>query len=98
METDKLRGLIYGKYRTAADMAHTMSWDKQKLHRIMLGKQKPSIDDIFQLAAALDKPWQDVVGVFHDGPQGPRAERPETVEISFKSLQPQRVGQHGQAR
>jgi hypothetical protein len=64
MDQAKLRSLIYGHFRTAADMARQMGWGKQKLHRVITGKQDPNLLDLTDMARALGKPLMEMVDIF----------------------------------
>ena len=64
MNTKRLRSLIYGQFHTAADMARQMEWDKQKLHRVISGKQKPNLTDLSDMARALNQPLMDMANIF----------------------------------
>ena len=67
MDQSKLRSLIYGQFRTAADMARQMEWGKQKLHRIANGKQEPNLNDLSAMAQVLGKPLMEMVDIFLSG-------------------------------
>jgi len=60
----KFRGMVYSTFHNAASMAREMGWEKQKLHRIMTGKQEPSVSELHELAAALHTPVIAVVNAF----------------------------------
>ena len=64
MNQSQLRSLIYGRFRTAADMARQMNWGKQKLHRIANGKQEPTLTDLSSMARALDKTLLEMADIF----------------------------------
>ena len=68
MDTNKLRGLVYTKYRSASEMARAIGWSKRKISRIITGKQPPAIKDIFALTEALDTPWPDIMAIFNPVP------------------------------
>ena len=67
MNMNRLRSLIYGQFRTAADMARAMDWGKQKLHRIMSGKQEPNLSDLSSMARTLGKPLMEMADIFLEG-------------------------------
>jgi len=72
MNQSKLRSLVYGQFRTAADMARKMNWGKQKLHRIINGKQEPNLTDLSSMAQVLNKPLMEMVNIFllEESPNG----------------------------
>lgn len=41
-----LRGLVFGRFRTIADFADAIGWDRNKAARIVNGKQEPSKKDM----------------------------------------------------
>lgn len=64
MEKTGLRGRVYDRYVTAADMARQMGWGRQKLHRIMSGKQIPTVADLADLSRALESPIGEIAHLF----------------------------------
>ena len=64
MDKNKLRGLIYSNYRTVADMARKMGWGKQKLWRIITGKQLPNAYEIDAMAKAMQASRYDILDLF----------------------------------
>lgn len=63
---NKLSNLIYGKYRAAIELAYAMNWRKSKLTKICSGQRRPSLDDVFDLAKALDTQWEIIGALFYD--------------------------------
>ncbi|MDR3207370.1 MAG: helix-turn-helix transcriptional regulator [Oscillospiraceae bacterium] len=82
MNQAKLRSLIYGRYRTAAEMARQMGWGKQKLHRVVNGKQDPNLLDLTDMAHALGKPMMEMVDIFlpQKSPNGQLLKRAREAE------------------
>lgn len=68
----ELRGLIYGRYETEAQLAAELGWSKQKLNLITNGKREPNLVDVVALARKLDKPVEEMVNIFlrHKSPNG----------------------------
>ena len=50
----QLRGLIYSIYKSEAEMARQMGWNRQRLNKITTGNKMPDIIEINALAKALD--------------------------------------------
>jgi len=59
VDQNKIRGLVYAKYRSAAALGDAIGWDKQKVSRIMDGKQEMRITDFVKFARALDIKQED---------------------------------------
>ena len=53
-ELKELRSMIYRTFRNAADMSRELGWGKQKLHRIVTGRQAPNVVDLYAMADALE--------------------------------------------
>ena len=68
----ELRGLIYGRYETEAQLAAELGWSKQKLNLITNGTREPNLVDVVALARKLDKPVEEMVYIFlrHKSPNG----------------------------
>ena len=64
MDQAQLRSIIYGRFRTAADMARQLKWGKQKLHRIISGKQVPNLTELSDMARVLEKPLMEMADIF----------------------------------
>lgn len=59
-----LRGIVYGQYKSIADLARALGWTRQKTTRIINMKQEPSLDDVKSLSVALNKSFDDVAEFF----------------------------------
>lgn len=68
----ELRGLIYGRYDTEAQLAAELGWTKQKLNLFTNGMREPNLEDVVALANKLDKPVEDMIYIFlrHKSPNG----------------------------
>ena len=64
MNQSQLRGLVYGRFHTVADMARQMDWGKQKLHRIINGRQEPNLTDLSSMAQALNVSLTEMADIF----------------------------------
>ena len=51
---NQLRGAVLAKFRNITDFAKAMEWDRKKASRIVNRVQKPSVNDMEQMALALD--------------------------------------------
>lgn len=61
---NELKILILKKYRSEAQCAKRLGWDRQRLNKISLGKKEPSVYELNALATALDKSVSDLVPIF----------------------------------
>ncbi len=60
----ELRGLIYGKYETEAQLANELGWPKQRLNLITNGTREPDLEEVAALAEKLDKSVEEMVFIF----------------------------------
>ena len=60
----QLTGLIHGQFNSEASFAERIGWPRQKLHRILLGSQKPSLIDVRDFADGLGVPFMLVANIF----------------------------------
>ena len=60
----QLTGLIRGQFTSEASFAEHIGWSRQKLHRIMIGEQKPSLIDVKEISKGLDVPFMLVANIF----------------------------------
>lgn len=60
----ELRGLIYGKFDSEADMASFLGWPRQRLNKITNGIKEPDIKELNELAEALEKSVGDIAQIF----------------------------------
>ena len=68
----ELRGLIYAKYDTEAELAQELGWTRQRLNLITNGRKEPDLEEVAALAGALGKSVEDMVYIFlrHRSPNG----------------------------
>lgn len=58
----EIRGMIYAKFRSEADCAKRLGWNRQRLNKITTGKKIPDISEINQLASVLG---EDEMKLYH---------------------------------
>ena len=49
-----LRGTVLTKFKSISSFARALDWDRKKTSRIVNRRQKPSADDMEQMALCLD--------------------------------------------
>lgn len=54
MDRQQLRGIVYSRYRSESEMAKQMGWPKQRLNKITTGAKEPTVQELNELAIALD--------------------------------------------
>lgn len=54
MDRQQLRGIVYSRYRSESEMAKQMGWPKQRLNKITTGVKEPTVQELNELAIALD--------------------------------------------
>lgn len=64
MEQMTLRGAIYGKYKSIAELARAIGWTRQKATNIINGQTEPSLDDVDKLAKALGCNFEETAKFF----------------------------------
>lgn len=77
-KVQELRGLIYGKYDTEAQLAAELGWTKQRLNTITNGMREPNLGEVEALAEKLDKSVEDVVYIFLRH-KSPNRQQPQTA-------------------
>ena len=60
---NQLRGTVLSKFQSISSFAKAMQWDRKKASRIVNRRQKPSADDMEQMALCLGV--QDAVTFVH---------------------------------
>ena len=53
MIINNVRGAVYARYESIAELAETLGWSRQKLSPIVNGKQEPTLSDIQAMAQAM---------------------------------------------
>lgn len=62
-----LRGIVYSKYSSIAELATVIGWTRQKATNIVNGVQEPSLSDVNKLAKALGLGFERTAAFFlHD--------------------------------
>lgn len=76
-----LRGIIYSIYDNESCMARAMGWKRQKLSKITNGIKEPDIQELNEIAIALEKPVGEIAQIFlaakSPNEQQPRKRRKE---------------------
>lgn len=60
----KLNSLIYGKYKNQAQMSDAMGWPRGRLNKIVNGLKEPDLDEVNEIAKALDVTLSDIANIF----------------------------------
>ena len=61
---NELRGLIYSRYNSEAQLANELGWTRQRLNNITNGLKMPDLDEVVALSEKLDLPVDDTVQLF----------------------------------
>ena len=69
-----LSGLIHSKFHTESKMADAMGYSRQRLNKITNGDKEPDLEEVRDIANALDEPFMTVAQIFLDlkSPNGDR--------------------------
>ena len=59
-----LRGIVYDKFRSMAELADVIGWTRQKTSNIINGNTEPSLDDTDKLSKALGIPFEKTARFF----------------------------------
>lgn len=60
----ELRGLIYSKYDSEADMAKAMGWPRQRLSKITNGLKEPDVNELNAIAEPLGVSVGEIAQIF----------------------------------
>jgi len=60
----ELRGIIYSKYDSEAEMAKVMGWPRQRLSKITNGLKEPDVNELNAIAEPLDIPVGEIAQIF----------------------------------
>ena len=60
----QLSALIHGQFKNESEFAEKIGWTRQKLHKILLGTQKPTLFDVKDIAKGLDVPFMLIANIF----------------------------------
>lgn len=60
----ELRSLVYAKYDAESDLACALGWSRQRLNRITNGEKVPNVEELNQIASALDVPIGELALIF----------------------------------
>lgn len=53
MDEIGLRGIVYDRYKSIAELADAIGWTRQKATNVVNGNTEPSLDDVDKLSKAL---------------------------------------------
>ena len=62
----ELSGLIHSKFNTESKMADSMGWSRQRLNKITNGDKEPDLEEVRDIADALDTSFMTVAQIFLD--------------------------------
>lgn len=60
----ELQAIIYQKYNSESHMAREMGWKKQRLNKILNQTKEPNINEINDIALALDCSAEEIALIF----------------------------------
>ena len=71
-KVNELRGLIYSRYDSEAQLAQELGWTRQRLNAITNGLKAPDLEEVVALAEKLNKPVDETLYIFlrHKSPNG----------------------------
>ena len=64
MDRDRIAEIIGEKYKSQAEMARKMGWNRQRLNSILTGRKEPDVADVVEFARALGRTVEETVGLF----------------------------------
>lgn len=67
MNRQKLRGLVFSKYKTIREFSDAIGWQRNKSSRILNGPQEPDSDDMRAVAELFELSPDEFVEIFFDG-------------------------------
>ena len=63
-KTQRLRGIICGRYSSVSGLARQLDWGRQKLQRIISGQQIPTVQEVYEMALALKLTLSEMADFF----------------------------------
>ena len=60
----EIKSMIYRKFDTEKACADSLGWPRQKLNKIVNGKQEPSVSEAVAIANATEEPLTRIVDIF----------------------------------
>jgi len=60
----ELRGIIYSKFDSEADMAKAMGWTRQRLSKITNGLKEPDVNELNDMANPLNMTVGEIAQIF----------------------------------
>ena len=66
MNLQKLRGLVFSKYKTVKAFSDEIGWKRNKSSRILNGIQEPDSDDMMDVAKLFELSSEEFIGIFFE--------------------------------
>lgn len=60
----EIKGFIYAKFKSEAECARKLGWNRQKLNKITTGKSLPNITELNELANVLEEDSSTLLHIF----------------------------------
>lgn len=64
MDEIGLRGIVYDRYKSIAELADAIGWTRQKATNVVNGNTEPSLDDVDKLSKALGLDFEKTARFF----------------------------------
>ena len=64
MNKEKLRGIVFAKYRTIKEFSDAIGWQRNKSARILNGDQEPNSDDMRDVIVLFQLTPEEFIGIF----------------------------------
>ena len=59
-----MNGMIHAHFESEAELARTLHWPRQRLNKITNGLREPTLEEVRDLANALQEPFDKVAHIF----------------------------------
>ena len=66
MNREKLRGLVYSKFKTIGEFSEAIGWQRNKASRIINGPQEPDSEDMRKVAELFELSSEVFVDIFFE--------------------------------
>lgn len=66
MNKEKIRGLVFSKYRTIREFSNAIGWQRNKSSRILNGSQEPDSGDMRAIAELFELSSEEFVDIFFE--------------------------------
>ena len=60
----ELNGMIHTKFKSEAEMADALGWNRQRLNKITNRRKEPNLDEVYAMSRVLDRSFIEIAKIF----------------------------------